>query len=368
MCKRLPAQRMMLVLCIGLSVMALFVIYTLVTIPPTIALTLAPAPQVIMTQQPTANNKGEIDLSLLCSVGDGTPSNPWIITEAVFYDAITLLSDTIRSIYLRTGYYHSSTPINIDFATVLSSNSNIWNGVRIYGRYSYWKFAPNNSKKPSLHIQWTNHDLFYWEITGIQINGNAMYELVKIGCDDINSCPLNSFVIDLIISNDYHSGSGTAIGIRLIRILQSKIKLIATCVQGTALYLDNAQFNDIFGSFSNGLTSDKKSIFMNGICLFLLNPTSNVFSSINLENCYDGIYFVDYSRGNVFNSLISNNEDDRGYVIRLVNPKFVDITEIIEYLVIRTSIQSNDSYRSFPKLWENDYSQHIKIMYISQNQ
>ena len=312
----------------------------------------------------------QIDISTLCQSGNGTKANNWIITEEILYKAIHLLSDTVRSIYFPSGYYYSSSPIHIDFGTILSSDSVIRTGLRIYGHYAIWNFADNISNQPSLHIEWLNNatnppqiSLFYWEFTGIDIRGIAAFELVKIGCIDINACPLNSFIIDLVVANAWHSANNQnftspAIGIRLIRALQSKIKLVATCVQGTALYLDNGQFNEIFGSFSNGLTQNGKSIYLAGICMYFENAVSNSFSSINIENCYDGIWFVDYSYGNVFNSLISNNEDNRGYVLTLLDPKYSNITNVIEFLTIRTSIQGDGSY---PKLWIKDESEHIRI-------
>ena len=197
----------------------------------------------------------------------------------------------VQIMYFRTGYYESSNSIHINFGELFDENDyKIYReGIKIIGNYANIQFAKN----ASFHIEWTASDkqidLFYWEISGLFIKGWTESELVQIGHPNPNKMAWNSCKFEMNVNNGYvveeekkmndETFVSPAIGIKMIRVLQSKVNIVATCKQGTAAWLQNIEFcSEIAGSFSNGqIGESQKRIYKNGRGLFLKDCVSNSF-------------------------------------------------------------------------------------------
>ena len=323
-----------------------------------------------------------IDVSSFCS-GSGTINDRYQLTKDSFKEAIAKLSEKTRTLYLRTGYYECQNSIHLNFGEFLDDDQyKIYReGINIIGNYAHIMFAKNKS----FHIEWVQPnqriDLFYWEISGLIITGCTESALVRIGNPRIESngdtqhkMAWNSCKFDMNVNNGYcveeeakindETYVSPAVGIEMIHVLQSQIHIVATCKQGTAARLDCLQFcSQISGSFSNGQVGElHEGIYRNSRALLLRDCVSNTFGNINLEVVYNGIYFVDYTYGNSFCNIICNNGDQNGYVLEIFNPKFGDkITNSIQWLVIRTAIQSTQNNQAFPSKWDLEHAHNFEI-------
>eukprot|EP01083_Nonionella_stella_P253512 872251_1 len=228
----------------------------------------------------------KIDVSSLCS-GDGSSSNSWILNESVLITAIKSLTNTTKTIWFKTGHYYSSSTIHIDFGQIFKDNPNKYSlfreGLSIIGdTNTKIQFATIRGQNvPSLHIEWTSPSgqvgLFFWEISGLHIGGDNDNELVRIGSYNANTMAWNSCTfLGLVINNGYikesdNNNVSQAIGIIMVRVLQSRLDIVATCAQGIGAVFQNMEFSVLIsGSFSNAQVNGGKTIYNNSVGLKLI--------------------------------------------------------------------------------------------------
>jgi hypothetical protein len=282
--------------------------------------------------------------------GEGTSDQPWQLTPEVMFAAVKQLTWTRKTIFFRAGIYNCPQPIEINFAHLFPLTIGpeqsvqddpafkmLREGVRFVGegRASVLRFQQQGTDAIQFHIHWSvtpldqrpkrQAPLFFWEFTGLNLQGNVNTALVQFGGPTVEDSPWNSCVFDIAVNNGYRlsafsEGSGNARGVVLKRVLQSRVELVATCHSGIACVLDECEFCTINGSFSNGEVEDPDAprgvaISRHGIGLYLHNCTGNGSTSINFEVAYEGLRMHGHSRGNAFGSMVSNNCDARGCVI-----------------------------------------------------
>jgi len=209
-------------------------------------------------------------------------------------------------------------------------------GVRFIGENfaSSLRFGNQKGfKKPALSIRWSRQPgqaqnaAFYWEFSGLSFIGASDNDLVAFGNrDDPDEVPFNSCIFDLIINNGHRvnesptSARGDAVGIRIVRALQSRLNLVAACAQGTAAYFQVMEFSTVAGSFSNADALDPSSksghrVTTNGLGIHLQQCSSNTFLALNCEVAFSCIQLEASSYGNAFSTMDVTNCDQRGTVI-----------------------------------------------------
>jgi hypothetical protein len=282
--------------------------------------------------------------------GDGTARSPWILTREDMFRAVRQLSWTRKTIFFCGGLYLCPEPIEINFADLfplsISDDESmdrdpnfemLRDGVRFIGegRASILRFSQADTDSIQFHIHWTatkegrsprrQAALFFWEFTGLYIEGRCNTALVQFGGGTVEDCAWNSCVFDLAVNNAFDSsafddGFGTARAVVLKRVLQSRVELVSVCHSGVACVMDTCEFSTINGSFMNGIVPDPsvargKSISKDGIGLYLVHCTANGSTSINFDSAYEGLRITGRTRGNAFGSITSSNCDMRGCVI-----------------------------------------------------
>ena len=213
--------------------------------------------------------------------------------------------------------------------------------------------------------------LFFWEFSGLNIKGDCMTALVQLGGADVEETPWNSCEFHFAVNNGCMLGATSAVtgparGVVIRRALESSIYLVATCAKGIGAVLESCEFCIIRGSFSNAELRAESGLRMNAtacqliedgqsdlassderekegsavgarddlngsfhqvhapsgfavtngsIGLFMRDCCSNCCLSVNFEVAFLGVRLVGSCRGNVFNSVISNNCDSRGTIV-----------------------------------------------------
>lgn len=299
-----------------------------------------------------------VDVSLNLS-GLGTNENPWILTQDSINDSLRKITWTDKTLNFPAGIYYSEKPLVIDFAVRCQNDSNareiLREGVAIVGEHrgSIIQFPQLiGLQQPSLLITFTpevdgtQSAIFFYEFRGLSIKGESDYALVSFG-RDIESSPWNSCIFDLNVNNGY-TKSSDARGLIVYRGLRSDFNLDVTCGRGTALVLVNNEFSTYRGSFSNAEDSSTNpvSIYSDSYGLLLNNAVNLHFQSINLEVIYNGIKFINSCQGNLFSSVIANNQDENGVVV-----SYEDLySGSRNYFLMMTRRTTRQNKTAYPKL------------------
>ena len=288
------------------------------------------------------NSSDSVSVAELCE-GEGTRDNKWVLTQELLENAIKdNFSTNLKTLYFRQGEYTTNgQPIKIDFGKIYADNhdemlNQINTGVHFVGNYAvidcgkqrgngapgFW-ILWDNGKGDSVadHVNLGQTALFYWKFNGFQFTGDVDNDLLRLGdIDNTETTFWNSCEFDLICNNGYNDSSmygkeSPARGCALASALESHINLVSAANHGTGALLKKIEFSTIKGSFSNGFDDTRKNIPVGARALELNECVSNTFLSVNLEMSYDGIKMLNYTSSNVFNTVISNNQDKRGTVI-----------------------------------------------------
>jgi hypothetical protein len=149
--------------------------------------------------------------------------------------------------------------------------------------------------------------------------------LVQLGGADVEETPWNSCEFHFAVNNGCMTDAASSVtgpcrGAVIRRALESSIYLVATCAKGIAAVLESCEFCTIRGSFSNAEVKAPEvpsghAVTNGGVGLFMRDCCSNCCLSVNFEVAFMGVRLVGSCRGNVFNSIISNNCDERGAII-----------------------------------------------------
>jgi hypothetical protein len=272
--------------------------------------------------------------------GTGSIADPWLLHEEHLKSVIRKLTWTRKTVYFPAGVYFCSAPIRVDMGELFPTADGrqmLREGVRFRGegRASVIQFRTmHDEDEPIFQLRWSRLEengrreqvpLFFWEFSGLNIKGDCRTALVQLGGADVEETPWNSCEFHFAVNNGYmldasSSVTGPARGVVIRRALESSIYLVATCAKGIGAVLESCEFSTIRGSFSNAEiateSSPSKFCVTNGsIGLFMRDCCSNCCLSVNFEVAFCGVRLVGSCRGNVFNSVISNNCDARGIIV-----------------------------------------------------
>lgn len=265
-----------------------------------------------------------VDVAALCVEGNGTAANPWRLLEA-FRQALRLLTETRKTVYFRSGCYRLPSNLEINFGDYLRNDGDVKNspfrrGVSFVGAFAEIEIENGDS---GVRFLWRGVSVFYWRFIGIRFHGRVRTDLVRFGAgnDDPDVCPWNSCEFDLVADNDWMPSSTgppdgcPSRGLTIIRALESRLNIAAVSRYGFACLLNQAEFCQIKGTFSNSEQTAHTGTQFPGTGLYLVNCSSNNFSVVNLEVCYNGMELHGRTRGNVFNCICTTNCHPSGYVI-----------------------------------------------------
>lgn len=287
--------------------------------------------------------------------GLGTLDEPWQLTQGKIDECILRISWTEKTIYFPSGIYFSQDPLIFNFAVLCQVNSAarevLREGVAVLGehRSSIIQFGKQEGlHKPSLLFTFTpSHGesqsaIFFYQFRGICIKGDTNNVLVQFGTD-VESSPWNSCIFDLSINNGFR-GPTDACGLKIFRALRSDLDLDVTCGRGIALVMENAEFSTVRGSFSNAEDHSGGSISVYpGYGLWLISCVSVHFQSINFEVVQNGMKLANHCQGNLFDSIISNNQDEHGVVVEHDNlPE--NSKNLIVMMTRRSTLQNKSAF------------------------
>ena len=325
------------------------------------------------------NGSGSVDVSALCE-GKGIVGDEWVLTQELLDKAVLdNFSETTKNLHFNQGEYKTNgKPIKLDFGKIYRNNGNhdemlkvLYTGVSITGNHAKISVGKQRDEKvPAFWVLWDSAvkdamsgqinlgqtALFYWKIAGLSIGGDVDNELVRLGAFDEETTAWNSCHFDLICNNGYYEQSlngkkSPAVGIVVMRALETECNIVAAARHGIGAIFEYLEFSTVKGSFSNGFEETTTKICGPGNAITLNKCVANTFLSMNLEMSYNGL-ILNNSYGNVFNTVISNNQDNRGTTIIDNTNNKSDEDNVFHSVIIRSAINGGYPTKSNKMLKE----------------